>query len=237
MPCKAVIFDYIGTLVDCKNYTMDASVEKLHRALENEGFNVAKNSFLKAYILAHEKYRKIRYEKLREVTNTVWVSEALCNLGFNVTPDDPRIKVALNIFFKDFIENLELRDFAKKLIEQTHRKCKVGLISNFTFAPVIYKISKFFAAIIVSEEIGWRKPSKYIFEHTLKKLKSQANETVYIGDSPMEDIKGAKQAGLRTIFIPSQFYTLKDLEESKQKPDYIIENLKTASEKINIFEK
>ena len=67
MACvKAVIFDYVGTLVNCRNYTMEASREKLHAALVNEGFDVAKDKFLAAYIQAHEKYQIIRYEQLKE---------------------------------------------------------------------------------------------------------------------------------------------------------------------------
>ena len=239
MACaKAVIFDYVGTLVNCGNYTMEASREKLHAALANEGFDVAKDKFLEAYILAHEKYRKVRYEQLREVTNAVWVAEALCNLGFQVTADDYRIKAALNVFFKDYIDTLELRAGAKKLIKQAKEQCKVALISNFTYAPVIYKslrklgINTFFNAVVISEENGWRKPSSHIFQDTLNKLLVKANEAVYIGDSPIEDIKGAKQAGLKTVFVASQFNTLKDLLDSLQKPDFIAKNLQAISESL-----
>ena len=46
MACaKAVIFDYIGTLVNCKGYTMDASKENLYSALVAEGFDIAKDEF------------------------------------------------------------------------------------------------------------------------------------------------------------------------------------------------
>ncbi len=236
MACaKAVIFDYVGTLVNCRNYTMEASREKLHTELANEGFDVSKDKFLEAYILAHEKYRKIRYEQLREVTNAVWVAEALCNLGFKVTPDDCRIRAALNVFFKDYVDMLELRAGAKKLIKQAAEQCKVALISNFTHAPVIYKslrqlrINTFFDAIVISEENGWRKPSSHIFQDALNKLLVQAKEAVYIGDSPIEDIKGAKQAGLKTVFVASQFNTLKDLFDSQQKPDFIAKDLHSIS--------
>jgi len=47
--------------------------------------------------------------------------------------------------------------------------------------------------------------------------------------SPIEDIKGAKQSGLKTVFVPSQFYALKDLFESKQEPDFIAKDLTTIS--------
>ncbi len=65
---------------------MEASRLKLHRALEAEGFDVAEDKFVSAYGVAHEKYRRVRYEQLREVTNAVWVAEALCSLGFEVDP-------------------------------------------------------------------------------------------------------------------------------------------------------
>jgi HAD superfamily hydrolase (TIGR01549 family) len=235
MACKAVIFDYIGTLINCRNYTMEASKLRLHNALATEGFDVAEAKFLDAYNAAHEKYRKVRYEQLREVTNAVWVTEALNNLGFEVTMDDCRIMTALNVFFQDFIDNLELRKGAKKLIHQAKEKGKVGLISNFTHAPVIYKslrkvgIDELFDVIVVSEEVGWRKPSTHIFQGALNLLQVQACEAVYIGDSPIEDIKGAKQSGLKTVFVPSQFYALKDLFESKQEPDFIAKDLTTIS--------
>jgi putative hydrolase of the HAD superfamily len=234
MACtKAVIFDYIGTLVNCKGYTMEASKETLYLALVAEGFNVSKSSFLQAYDLAHEKYRIIRYEHLKEVTNAVWVAEALNNLGFKVTADDYRIKCALNVFFKAFVDTFELREGAKKLIKQAQQKCKVGLISNFTHAPVIHKslrvlgINTFFNVVVVSEENGWRKPSAKIFEDTLNRLGVEAIEAVYIGDSPIEDIKGARQSGLKTVFVPSQFNKLKDLDESQQKPDFIAKDLES----------
>ncbi len=232
MPCiKAVIFDYIGTLVNCKGYTMDSSKQNLYMALVAEGFDVSRSNFLQAYDLAHEKYRIIRYEQLKEVTNAVWVAEALSNLGFEVTADDHRIKCALNVFFKAYVDTFELRDGTRKLLKQTGQQCKVGLISNFTHAPVIYSslrllgINTLFNVVVVSQENGWRKPSTKIFHDALNRLGVEAKDAIYIGDSPIEDIKGAKQAGLKTVFVPSQFNTLKDLVDSQQKPDFIAEDL------------
>ncbi|HUK85787.1 MAG TPA: HAD family hydrolase [Candidatus Acidoferrum sp.] len=239
MTCiKAVIFDYIGTLVNCKGYAMDASMENLYAAVVYEGFKVSKDRFLAAYAESHEKYRKIRYEELREVTNSVWVAEALRNLGFNVTEADYRIKCALNVFFKAYIDSFELRDGVKKLLKQIQNQSKIGLISNFTHSPVIYSslrylgIDAFFNAVVVSEETGWRKPSPKIFQEALNRLQIKAEEGVYIGDSPNEDIKGAKAAGLKTVFIPSQFNTTDDLLESQQKPDYTAKDVQSIIDNI-----
>jgi putative hydrolase of the HAD superfamily len=218
-------------LANVKNYSLENSKMKLYRAIVNAGFNVEFKNFLEAYTQAHEKYRVIRYEKLVEVTNAIWISEALNNLGFKATPEDVRIKTAVNLFFEDYLNSLELRPCVKRLLKKASMEYKLGIISNFTYAPVIYAglrnldINQFFNVVLISEDVGWRKPHIKIFKEALKKLGITAKEAVYVGDSPAEDIMGAKAVGMKTIFVPSQFYLIEDLKKSQQKPDFIIENI------------
>jgi FMN phosphatase YigB (HAD superfamily) len=72
-----------------------------------------------------------------------------------------------------------------------------------------------------------------IFQDTLRKLHVKAEETVFIGDSPLEDLKGAHAAGLKTVFVTSQFYTLKDLQEGNQKPDCVAHDLEEIYENFS----
>ena len=228
---KAVVTDYIGTLVNANYYNMDASQRTLHEALANAGLETGLEEFLEAYTHAHEKYRVVRYEQFREVTNSVWVCEALNSLGCSVNEDDSRVKAALNVFFQRYVESLTLRPYAKKLLKRMKEHCKLGLVSNFTYAPVVYTslsnlgINQFFDAVVVSHESGWRKPHMLIFQDVLGKLGVKAEEAVFIGDSPLEDVKGAKQAGLKTVFVASQFFSIESLRESGEKPDFVAKGL------------
>ncbi|MDR2719397.1 MAG: HAD family hydrolase [Nitrososphaerota archaeon] len=231
---KAVVFDYIGTVVNCVGYSMDVSKLKLYRALVDEGVEVSVEVFLETYSRAHEKYRGVRYGELREVTNAVWVAEALNDVGYSVAIDDVCVKAALDVFFKDFMDSLRLRTGVVEFLEQASSNVKVGLLSNFTYAPVVYLsldqlgVSKYFNGIVVSEEYGWRKPSPYIFREVLERLQVEANEVLYIGDSPIEDIKGAKDMGFRTLFVKSQFYSLQNLAECGIAPEFAVKNLREA---------
>jgi putative hydrolase of the HAD superfamily len=235
---KAIIFDFIGTLTNIKNYSLETSKKKLYRAIVQAGFDVDAEAFLKAYTNAHEKYRIIRYRELIEVTNAVWISEALNDLGFKTEPKDMQIKTAVNAFFEDYLKSLELRPCVKNTLKQCSKDYKLGLVSNFTYAPVIYAalrklgISQFFNAILVSDDVGWRKPHIKIFKEALERLGTSAEETVYVGDSPEEDIKGAKMAGMKTVFVQSQFYSLEKLEDSKQNPDVIVKDICRLYKKI-----
>ena len=111
------------------------------------------------------------------------------------------------------------------------KRYKLGLISNFTYAPVIYAalrklgVNRFFSAVLVSEDVGWRKPNRKILQEALRRLGVNAEEAVYVGDSPLEDVGGAASAEMRTVFVPSQFYNLKDLRESQKKPDLIVKDI------------
>jgi putative hydrolase of the HAD superfamily len=228
---KAVIFDFIGTLAMVEDYSYANSKKKLYECLQNVGFVMDFKSFVDAYEKAHYRYRIIRFQQLVEVTNAVWVSEALNQLNYETTPHDKNICTAIDMFFEDYVQSLKPRPNAKKVLEKLRPRFALGLISNFTYAPVIHAglrklgLTKYFNSILVSQDFGWRKPSSKVFQEILKKLKVDGNEAVYVGDSPEEDIKGAQKAGMKTIFIPSQFYVLADLEKVAARPDLRIKDL------------
>ena len=59
--------------------------------------------------------------------------------------------------------------------------------------------------MIVSEEVGYRKPQKEIFRLACEHLKTSAEEVIFVGDNPEADIDGANNFGMYTIYIPSYF--------------------------------
>jgi putative hydrolase of the HAD superfamily len=87
----------------------------------------------------------------------------------------------------------------------------------------IYNIRKFFQEIIVSIELGIRKPRKELFHEILKRLKTRAHESVYIGDNPQVDVAGSKNAGLDVVWFNKK---KEQLREDIPQPDYIIAHLR-----------
>ena len=63
------------------------------------------------------------------------------------------------------------------------------------------KITDYFTHIVTNDEAGARKPDKAIFEYALSKAMSPASAAIMIGDSYEADIKGAKGAGIESIFF------------------------------------
>lgn len=60
---------------------------------------------------------------------------------------------------------------------------------------------RFFSARIISEETGLEKPDPTAFWRTLEKLKIDPSKAIMVGNMLWEDILGAKNAGIRSIWI------------------------------------
>lgn len=54
---------------------------------------------------------------------------------------------------------------------------------------------------IVSQLYGCSKPDPRIFREGLRRLDCRAEETLFVGDNPMTDIRGAQGVGLRTAWV------------------------------------
>ena len=76
------------------------------------------------------------------------------------------------------------------------------------------KYTKKFNAVIVSCDVGIRKPNPKIYKLVLKKLKLPAKNTVFI-DNQKWNIKPAKKLGMNTILFKNNKQTLKELKKLK----------------------
>lgn len=96
---------------------------------------------------------------------------------------------------------------AKRLLEQIReRELAVGIITNHVLAEQRDKLTAiglmdYADVLIAAGEVGVSKPDPHIFQVLLDALYCQPHETVLIGDAWHADIIGAKQAGIRAIWL------------------------------------
>ncbi|MEM3516242.1 MAG: HAD-IA family hydrolase [Candidatus Bathyarchaeia archaeon] len=83
----------------------------------------------------------------------------------------------------------------------------------------------FFDSIVISGEIGWRKPNSILFLKLATSLNLVAKEIVFVGDDPNYDVKGAKAAGMIAILITQGAEVNSKYYEENEKPDYEIKNI------------
>jgi len=72
-------------------------------------------------------------------------------------------------------------------------------------------ISKFFAHVFVSSELGADKPDPEIYQRALKLMKLHPNEVLHVGDDPERDWGAASAAGLPVFRLDRPKNSLRDL--------------------------
>jgi putative hydrolase of the HAD superfamily len=151
-------------------------------------------------------------------------------------------------------------DTRTTLAEMRARIGKIGLISNTGRTPgeslrrllTRLDILKFFDATIFSNEVGYRKPDRRIFEAAAHELGTEVAKGIHIGDNPEADVWGAKQAGMRAVLyaysLPEGFkqmpYSMlflsratRRVPDSEIKADARISSLKEAVRVVDSLKK
>ena len=95
---------------------------------------------------------------------------------------------------------------AEPLLELLGARYPLGLISNGLGELQRPKIEKFalerhFEVVVVSGELGVRKPEPAIFANALEALGVSPARAVFIGDNPTDDVAGACAFGLAAIWV------------------------------------
>ena len=96
-----------------------------------------------------------------------------------------------------------------------------GLIELQKPRVINSEIGKFISHIIVSEEVGEYKPNPLIFTTLLNRIQLNPCDVIMIGDNLKNDIQGAKNAGIKSIWYnPEHMENRTDII-----PDYEITDL------------
>jgi putative hydrolase of the HAD superfamily len=84
-----------------------------------------------------------------------------------------------------------------------------------------------FDPVVISEDVGIRKPRAEIFEAVLERLGAAPAEVIHVGDSLTADVAGAATLGMRTAWLTRRVRdpeaALRDYEGPA--PDHVIEDL------------
>ena len=108
---------------------------------------------------------------------------------------------------------------------------RVGAITNrshggTTFLDELryHDLLKFFEVVSSSDQVGWRKPHRAIFDHALEAMGVGAEQSALVGDRPDADVSGARQAGMTAVWMRKVTPNLAPRGPEEQ-PHYTIDEL------------
>ena len=86
-------------------------------------------------------------------------------------------------------------------LDALHRRYRLGLATNGNSYPDRVGLAHFFEFTVYAHVCGFRKPDPAFFAAVCEAARREPAEIVYVGDSPVEDIAGARGAGLNAVWI------------------------------------
>lgn len=211
---KAITFDFGGTLaygeLDRENYKR-ALIDYVFRLGYSGGrakLNKARNGMLEKLSKAQKRNRELRFEDLYR--------GLLVDLGLHPLQENLEyIEWLYRSFFKiEFVPGI------RKMLIALGGRYNLAIISNVIsnasrFALRKLDLERYFDYIVLSRDLGVRKPDPEIFNFALHNWGIESSEAVHVGDSLEHDIQGAKNVGMKTIWIKGE-------ETMDIQPDFII---------------
>ena len=96
-------------------------------------------------------------------------------------------------------------DAAPALAELRRMRARLVCVSNWdvSLAEVLARcgLGGALDGVVTSAGVGARKPDPAIFEAALRIAGCSAREALHVGDTPAEDVAGARAAGIRSLLI------------------------------------
>ncbi|MFX1561692.1 MAG: HAD family hydrolase [Promethearchaeota archaeon] len=210
MPIKGILFDWGGTLAD---WTFPGTVEdflvewraQLRKMLLQHGYNVDSKELESVGLRISHANKILQEQALVEITQLFLNQCVLHGVGIF---DGKIVEEADAAMTNLALKYTHLTPDAMETIPILKSKgIHLGILSNASNPLMIRhvvdeaKLTSYFKAIIISADLGLRKPFTSLFSFALRKLGTSALETIMVGNDLCADIQGAEKAGLRTAFI------------------------------------
>ncbi|WP_342434050.1 HAD family hydrolase [Neobacillus sp. FSL H8-0543] len=207
---KAVLFDLDGTLLN-RDASVKMFIDRQYDRLNSFVGHITKRQFVKKFI---------------ELDNRgyVWKDKVYQQLVNEFAIERITWEELLQDYIHEFKNNcVPFPNLIEMLEELKSSNLKIGMITNgfgkFQMDNIkALGIEKYFDVILVSEWEGIKKPDPQIFQRAISKLDVLPYESLFMGDHPENDVKGAQNIGMKGIWK-------KDYQWHNVDADYIVDDL------------
>lgn len=231
-----VLFDCWGTLLHAPGLmTRGATMEYFFNSLKSNGLDIDYEAFKEKYAEIAKRQHEDAMEDQRELDYVHRLDSTLSAMGLD---DHDRSDLARKVWLDYLLEwpkQSNLYAETPNLLSSLQGRYRLGLVTNFPDGPTArmvfekFNFDSFFDSIVVSGEVGFRKPNRLLFDLALHELGSAAEFSVMVGDTFDADVLGAKGAGIKAILVDVDC----DKVENYEKSDAIVKSIGEVEKILN----
>jgi HAD superfamily hydrolase (TIGR01509 family) len=215
---EAVICDMFDTLVNFRwdrlplvpfdGREVRSSSPLIYQAIRSSCPGVSLPEFCRAFIECSREAETIRNQTQREVTANERFQMIHGRLGGpDGSESEAFIQTAMAEQMRQLRGAMEFPEENRAALSSLRAKYRMAVLSNFDYGPTVeaalvdFGIRYCFEIVVVSADVGWRKPHPEIFRESLRRLRLDAHQAIFVGDTPEADVAGPQGVGMDTIWI------------------------------------
>ncbi|KPN94768.1 HAD family hydrolase [Lysinibacillus sp. ZYM-1] len=192
MVIKAVLFDLDGTLLN-RDESVKLFIERQYERLNKLLNSIPKEKYIsrfiqldkRGYVWKDKVYQQLVYEfNIETITWEALLQDYMNEFKHHCVPFPNLINL---------LEKLKTDHFVLGMITNGFGQFQMDNIKAL-------EIEKYFDVILVSEWEGMKKPNPQLFMSALEKLHVLPHESIFLGDHPENDVKGAQDVGMKGIW-------------------------------------
>ena len=206
-PTRAVLFDFGGTLYDYGTL-LGAERESLLDLARWAGIEAEETAILRAHRDSMKRvfrdYLPRSYYYHRDLFR-----DALAGMvsSFGKEPGDDLLDRFREVQWQRHARDFVLREGVHETLTELRRRgLHLGIVSNIDEDQLAHMIDladlrPHFHSLLSSEHAKSCKPDPAIYEEALRRAGCSAAESLFVGDTLLQDIAGAKRMGMRAALI------------------------------------
>ncbi|HVQ78172.1 MAG TPA: HAD family hydrolase [Candidatus Binatia bacterium] len=214
----AILFDLFDTLVvferdrlpevSVNGRVIRSTAGQVHRRLADFMPGIELPAFVNGLLWSWQEAERIRAATHREVSAPERFDMLFRHLGHE--PDGlpaGTIGALLAEHMRELSRAVVFPAHHRPLLEALRQRHRLALVSNFDYTPTAHHlleregVAHLFDLVVVSADVGWRKPSPVIFEAALGGLGVAAGRALFVGDRADIDVAGARGVGIPVAWI------------------------------------
>lgn len=211
-----------------------ASTQIFHKNFTARGLVMDYNDFRDAYFFFTKKQNDEARIDWRELDYKERLRLALQSVGFKQNDIREIVNEVWEEYLSEWPRQSTLYDGTATLLDALRERYKLGLVTNYPDGPTARKVfrkfgfEEVFDSLVVSGEVGYRKPSRIIFESSLSELDVRPEAAMMVGDTFLADVVGPKEMGMKAILIDAD----DSQAENYQLPDAVVKSIREVGEVI-----
>ncbi len=229
-----IVFDLFNTLLHF-DYSLLPEIEfegrrfrttgvEVHRRLQSDhSVDVEFALFFREFERARQDVNEMRKAEQREFSSLVRFQILQERLGL---VGERLAQTMVDCHMREMLRTVHLPPEKLAVLEQLKGFRRV-LASNFDHAPTAREalrkcgLQDYFEHIVISDEVGWRKPSPSFFQALRERCIIVPERSVFVGDDPYADVEGAAKAGFQVAWLAER----EPLPAVTEQPRWLLRNL------------